>query len=161
VTFDVAQLTQMYGPPSDPEDASTADATWDVGAMNEARGALEALGFPSGRVLGDFIEAEREMRRTSWSEEGGRRALVEAHGPSQAQAMIDAAQVVVELINEHPVGQRHVARWEREGGLNSPHLVEALSRMMDSAPRGHDGWIGLNLKRAQRWAAQRRGRRAA
>ena len=44
--------------------------------------------------------------------------------------MIDSAQVMLEMMHEHPLGARASARWEAEGGFNVPHLVEALSRML-------------------------------
>jgi hypothetical protein len=161
VALDAEQWTRVLGPPRGPDDeAEGQPQTWDAAALNEVRAALKGLGFPAMRVVSEFAEAEVAMAATSWSEEGGRRALVEAHGPATAQAMIQRAQDALELLFEDPLGKRYVERWEAEGGLNSPHLVEALARLMDAQPHGSDAWIALNLKRAARWEAQRRGQSA-
>ena len=59
--------------------------TWDVAVLNEARAALERARLPGDRVLGDFVDAERAMRDHRWSEEEGRAALEQAHGPGDGR----------------------------------------------------------------------------
>lgn len=158
--LDAAGWLQVLGPPRGQSDGDyegvPADATWNVAELNAARSALAQLGFPQ-RVLHDFIDAERQLPARDWSEEDGRAALAATHGAASAAKMIDDAQVMLEMLHEHAIGRQYVAKWEAAGAFNSPALIEALSRALDQQPRANDGWINLNLKRAARWAANRRG----
>lgn len=154
--------TKIYGPPRGTgKDAEwmPEDTTWDVPALNQIHAALTEVGFPAERVLGDFVEAERQLART-WTAEEGQRALAATHGAAKAARMISDAQVALELLFEHPVGREHVARWEARDGLSNPSLVEALFNLLEQQPRDNDRWVELNLKRAAKWMAQRRGEAA-
>jgi hypothetical protein len=117
VVFDAQQWEQILGPARGVEGDDTdlgADTTWDVPTLNTARTALESVGFSSVRVLGDLIDAERQMAQTEWSEAEGRAALARAHGGATAERMISNAQVMLELLYEHPVGRARISKWDQE-----------------------------------------------
>jgi hypothetical protein len=161
VPLDAQQWEQRLGPVTGPDNDFEVPegSAWDSHVLNTAQSAFTSHGFPAA-IVDDFADAERQMAATTWTEEEGRAALAATHGPATAQQMIHRAQTMLELVHEHELGRQRIARWEQNGGLNHPALIEALSNALNAQPRDNDRYMDLVLKRAARWEARRRGQTA-